>query len=87
MVVGRERDARTLRVIVMSPTSPPAPPRAFTDSPLYLLAALVAARRSGDRALERVTRRRLRALGIRIRFGDELTARAPAEREGVTDAL
>jgi hypothetical protein len=62
-----------LRPIVKSP--PLTDPRpALTDSPLYLLAALVAARRSKDRALERVTRRRLHKLGIRVAFGDELPA-------------
>jgi hypothetical protein len=47
-------------------------PLDLTDSPLYLLAVLFSARRSKDRALERVTRRRLNALGIRVMFGDEL---------------
>ena len=48
------------------------PPTDISASPLYLLAVLVAARRSKDRALERVTRRRLDKLGISISFGDEL---------------
>jgi hypothetical protein len=39
-----------------------------------LLAVLVAARRSKYRALERVTRRRLDRLGVRVAFGDELPA-------------
>lgn len=51
------------------------PPPDLSASPLYLLAVLVSARRSKDRALERVTRRRLDKLGIRIAFGDELPAR------------
>ena len=55
-------------------TSPPTGPPDLSDSPLYLLAVLCAARRSNDRALERVTRRRLDRLGIRIAFGNELPA-------------
>lgn len=49
-------------------------PRApdIPESPLFLLAVLVSARRSKDRALERLTRRRLENIGIRISFGDEL---------------
>lgn len=63
-------------------SSPPAdPPAELTDSPLYLLAALFSARRSKDRVLERVTRRRLVTLGIRIAFGDELPA--PERAKGV----
>jgi hypothetical protein len=49
-------------------------PPDLSDSPLYLLAVLISARRSKDRALERVTRRRLDTLGIRVAFGDELSA-------------
>jgi hypothetical protein len=56
----------------MRPHRPTDPLFALSDSPLYLLAALVAARRSKDRALERVTRRQLDRLGIRISFGGEL---------------
>lgn len=41
-------------------------------SPFYLLAVLCAARKAGDNALVRVTRRRLLALGVDIRFGDEV---------------
>jgi hypothetical protein len=52
--------------------SPPTGPPALADSPLVLLATLVAARRSGDQALERLARRRLDALGVRIQFGHEL---------------
>lgn len=48
------------------------PPPDLNDSPFYLLAVLVSARRSKDRVLERVTRRRLDAFGISIIFGDEL---------------
>ena len=51
-------------------------------SPLYLLAVLCSARRSKDRALERVTRRRLDSLGVRIAFGDEPTAPGSADGEG-----
>ncbi len=46
----------------------------LSASPLYLLAVLVSARRSRDRALERVTRQRLDALGVQITFGDDLPA-------------
>lgn len=53
------------------PTTDPPPPT-LTDSPLYLLAVLLSARRSRDLALERLTRRRLDALGVRVAFGDEL---------------
>jgi hypothetical protein len=50
----------------------PSPPSAAqSDSPLYLLAVLVAAKKSGDRILTRVTRRRLAALGVDVRFADE----------------
>lgn len=57
----------------MAPYPRPDPPD-LSDSPLYLLAVLVSARRSRDRALERVTRRRLDAIGVRITFGDEIGA-------------
>lgn len=57
------------------PRRRPDRPPDLSDSPLYLLAVLVSARRSGDRALERLTGRRLRALGVKIRFGDELPGR------------
>lgn len=53
----------------------------LSDSPLYLIAVLFAARRSKDRALERVTRRRLSALGLNIAFGDELPAPTAATRQ------
>ena len=61
------------------PTKSPAdpPPNDLTSSPLYLIAVLHSARRSKDRALERVTRRRLAALGVRIIFGDEVPPREP----------
>ena len=61
-------------------TPPPVdPPPDLTDSPLYLLAVLYAARRSNDRALEEVTRRRLNKLGVRVVFAAEL----PAPPKGV----
>lgn len=47
------------------------PPPDLTESPLYLLAVLCSARRSRDKALERLTRRRLNRLGVRVSFGDE----------------
>jgi hypothetical protein len=56
----------------------------LSDSPLYLLAVLFSARRSKDRVLERVTRRQLDTLGIRITFGSELSRpkKAKGERRG-----
>ena len=45
---------------------------ALADSPLYLLAVLVSARRSKDRPLELLTRRRLQAHGVSVAFGDDL---------------
>lgn len=64
-----------------------SPPR--TDLPpdlsatlLYLLAVLFAARRSKDRVLKRVTRRRLNSLGVRITFCDELPAHNTTEVKG-----
>lgn len=62
------------------PTPSPADPPDPTASPLYLLAVLFSARRSGDRLLERVTRRRLARLGVRVAFGNELPA--PTARKG-----
>jgi hypothetical protein len=56
------------------------PPPDLSVSPLYLLAVLFSARQSRDRVLERVTRRRLERLGIRVAFGDELPA--PAKTKG-----
>ena len=50
-------------------------PTELSDSPLYLLAVLFSARRSKDRVLERLTRRRLDAFGIRITFGNELATK------------
>ncbi len=58
------------------------PPSGLLASPLYLLAVLYSARNSKDRALERVTRHRLKILGIRIRFADELAAPEKAKGAG-----
>lgn len=60
----------------MPPHPPSDPPPELSDSPLYLLAVLFSARLSKDRALERVTRRRLESLGVTIMFGNELIPRA-----------
>ena len=60
---------------------PRTDPPALSASPLYLLAVLFSARKSKDRMLERVTRRRLDELGIQIAFGDEL--HRPTNRKGV----
>ena len=59
----------------------PDPPPDLSSSPLYLLAVLVSAGRSRDWTSERVTRRRLDKLGIRIAFGNELPA--PPQPKGV----
>ena len=69
--------------------SPSDPAVKQSDSPLYLLAVLVAARKSGDRILARVTRRRLTALGVDVRFADEMAAlkRAKAKRRSPPPAL
>lgn len=56
----------------MTATMTDPPPTDLADSPLFLLAVLLSARRSRDRALEKLTRRRLENLGVRIAFGDEL---------------
>ena len=61
---------------------PRTDPPDLSASPLYLLAVLFAARRSKDRALERVTRRRLNAIGVQIAFGDELPAPTPRRAKG-----
>lgn len=60
------------------------PPPDLAESPLYLLAVLCSARRSKDKALERLTRRRLDKLGVRVAFGDELPPppSAPQRRRG-----
>ena len=63
------------------PTDALPPPPDLADSPLYLLAVLYSARRSKDRALEEVTRRRLTRLGVRVVFGNEL----PAPPKGVAN--
>lgn len=57
----------------------------LSASPLYLLAVLVAARRSKDNALERLTRRRLDRLGVRIAFGDDIPPR-PEHAKGARRA-
>jgi hypothetical protein len=62
--------------------SPTDPAVKQSDSPLYLLAVLVAARKSGDRILARVTRRRLAALGVEVRFAAELAAPKRARTKG-----
>lgn len=66
----------------MCSTGPPQPepPPELATSPLYLLAVLYAARRSKDRALEEVTRRRLADLGVRVVFADELPPRPKGVR-------
>ena len=61
-----------MRAVTMTPHPSTDPPQNISDSPLYLLAVLVAARRSKDRLLERITRRQLDSLGLKIIFGDEL---------------
>jgi hypothetical protein len=57
----------------LTPVPPPAdPPPELTESPLYLLAVLYSARRSKDRPLEELTRRRLNKLGVRVVFAADL---------------
>lgn len=67
------------------PTTVPSPVDPLPDltaSPLYLLAVLTAARKSKDRALEEVTRRRLDKLGVRVIFASEMAT----PQEGVRHA-
>jgi hypothetical protein len=54
-----------------------------TDSP-FLLAMLVAGRRSGDRMLERLARDWLAEIGIRVELARDKYPRTPADRRGVT---
>ena len=56
----------------MKPSSINDPPISLDESPLYLLATLYSARKSRDIILERLTRKRLDALGVRVVFADEL---------------
>jgi hypothetical protein len=42
------------------------------DSPIYLLAVLFSARKSGDTVLERLAGRRLADLGISVQFAADL---------------
>lgn len=56
------------------------PPPDLAESPLYLLAVLYSARRSKDKALERLTRRRLEKMGVLVLFGDELPPRPSTRR-------
>ena len=63
-------------------TSPGPQPLDLTDSPLYLIAVLYSARRSKDRVLEGVTRRRLSDLGVRVVFADELPTPPKGARHG-----
>lgn len=55
------------------------PPLDLSASPLYMLSVLFSARRSKDRMLERITRKRLEDLGLKIQFGDELPAPSKAK--------
>lgn len=61
------------------PTSP-----ALLDSPTFLLVALIASRATHDKALERLTKKRLADLGIKVAFGSELPT--PPARKGVRRA-
>ena len=58
--------------VTTTPTSPPPTPE-LHDSPTVVIATLFAARRSGDRVLERLMRRRLLALGIQVRITPTVT--------------
>ena len=64
------------------PTAASPPPSDLTQSPLYLLAVLCSARKSQDRPLEEVTRKKLADLGVRIVFGDSLPAPTPSRKGG-----
>ena len=81
-VRARLRRPWTLQAVIMRLLPPPDPPPDLSASPLYLLAVLFSARQSKDRALERMTRRRLDTLGIRIAFGDELPTTEKAKGAG-----
>ena len=63
------------------PAVAPRPPKPtdLSDSPLYMLAVLYSARKSKDRALEQVTRKRLAKLGVRLIFDDDAIPDAPPE--------
>ena len=70
-----------MRAVYVQPTQTD-PPLDLSASPLYLLAVLFAARRSKDRVLERLTRRRLNSFGVQITFGDELPTPNAKKRKG-----
>lgn len=55
---------------------------ALHDSPTLLLATLFAARRTGDRCLERLMLDRLSAMGIRVQFAN--TLERPRRRKAVS---
>jgi len=65
---------------VKSKPIPPHPEPA--DSPALLLATLFAAHKSADRELERITRRRLALLGIKINFANELPKQKTTKGRG-----
>lgn len=69
-----------MRVATVPPTAATSTSSDLLTSPLYLLAVLFAARRSSDRPLERLTRRRLESLGVHVQFGNELPA--PTDPKG-----
>ncbi|MDW8244862.1 MAG: hypothetical protein RMJ88_16790 [Thermogemmata sp.] len=59
---------------------PPDDPPDLQDSPLYWLAVLAAARRSGDRLLERYARAHLGRLGVKVVFIDNAASPDQAEQ-------
>ena len=69
-LVAPANASREMKMKKQSPTEPTT----LCDHPPYLIAALISARASKDKGLERVTRRRLEVFGIYITFADELKA-------------
>jgi hypothetical protein len=55
----------------MNSLQPIVPLPELDQSPLYWLAVLVSARKSRDRILEQLARRRLAGLGVRIVFTED----------------
>ena len=53
------------------------------SSPSYLLASLFAARKAGDKVLERLNAGRLAKLGIKVQFASAINPRKPS-RKAVT---
>lgn len=52
----------------------------LNSSPSYLLASLFAARKAGDKLLERLNTRRLAELGIKVQFASAIKPRKPSRK-------